>query len=160
MTSPAALQVTTPTDREIVVTRGFNAPRELVFDAHTKPELVRRWMLGPDGWSFIVCEIDLRVGGKYRFVWRNVDGSQMGMGGTYQEIARPERLVSSELFDEDWTGGETLNTMLLTERGGRTTVTTTLLYSSKDARDGALQSGMDQGMEAGYARLDAIFLTS
>ncbi|MEX0784657.1 MAG: SRPBCC family protein [Dehalococcoidia bacterium] len=155
MTHPATLQVTTPNDREIVITRDFNARPALVFDAHTKPELVKRWMFGPDGWSFSVCDIDLRVGGKYRFVWRKGD-EEMGMGGTYRDIARPERLVSSELFDEDWTGGETLNTMLLTEMGGGTRLTTTLLYSSKEARDGALQSGMDEGMAAGYDRLDAI----
>ncbi|MGH2607727.1 MAG: SRPBCC family protein [Tepidiformaceae bacterium] len=156
MTNPATLQVTTPTDREIVITRDFNARRDLVFDAHTKPELVKRWMFGPDGWTFAVCEIDLRVGGKYRFVWRK-GTEEMGMGGVYREVARPERLVSNELFDEDWTGGETLNTMVLIERDAGTRLTTTLLYSSKEARDGALQSGMDEGMEAGYARLDAIF---
>lgn len=155
MTNTATLEVTTPSDREILITRDFNAPRDLVFDAHTKPELVKRWMFGPDGWIFTVCEIDLRVGGKYRFVWRK-DDEEMGMGGTYREVARPERLVSSELFDEDWTGGETTNTMVLAERGTGTRLTTTLLYGSKEARDGALQSGMDEGMAAGYARLDAI----
>ena len=112
-------------------------------------------MTGPDGWEFTVCDIDLRVGGEYRFVWRKAD-EEMGMGGVYREVAAPERLVSSELFDEDWTGGETLNTMVLMERDGRTRLRTTLLYSSKEARDGALQSGMDEGMEAGYRRLDAI----
>jgi uncharacterized protein YndB with AHSA1/START domain len=156
MPNAATLQVTTPTDREIVMTRDFNAPRHLVFDAHTKPELVRRWLFGPEGWSFTVCDIDLRVGGKYRFEWRNDDGREMGMGGTYREVVRPERLISTELFDEDWTGGETLNTMVLTEREGRITLTTTALYSSREARDGALQSGMDEGMEAGYRRLDSI----
>jgi uncharacterized protein YndB with AHSA1/START domain len=155
MTHPATLQVTTPSDREILITRDFNAPRRLVFDAHTKPELVRRWMFGPDGWEFTVCDIDLRVDGKYRFVWRKGD-EEMGMGGVYKEVARPERLVSTELFDEDWTGGETLNTMVLAERDGGTRLTTTLLYTSKEARDGALQSGMDEGMAAGYERLDAI----
>jgi uncharacterized protein YndB with AHSA1/START domain len=155
MTNPATLQVSTPSEREILIEREFNAPRRLVFDAHTKPELVRRWMTGPDGWEFTVCDIDLRVGGEYRFVWRKAD-EEMGMGGVYREVAAPERLVSSELFDEDWTGGETLNTMVLMERDGRTRLRTTLLYSSKEARDGALQSGMDEGMEAGYRRLDAI----
>ncbi len=159
MTSPASLEVTTPSDREIRITRVFKAPRHMVFDAHTKPELVRRWLFGPEGWSFTVCEIDLRVGGKYRFVWRNVDGEEMGMGGTYREVVRPERLVTTELFDEDWTGGETVNATVLTEHEGGTLLTSTILYSSKEARDGALQSGMDEGMEAGYARLDAIFLT-
>ena len=157
MANAPTLEVNTPTDREIVIRRDFNAARDLVFDAHTKPELVKRWLFGPDGWSFKTCEIDLRVGGKYRFVWKHVDGDEMGMGGTYREVARPERLVTTELFDEDWTGGETLNTMVLTERDGRTTLTLTTLYSSTEARDGALQSGMTDGMEAGYRRLDAIF---
>jgi uncharacterized protein YndB with AHSA1/START domain len=156
MTSPATVQITTPSDREIRIARGFKAPPEMVFDAHTKPELVRRWMVGPEGWEFTVCDIDLRVGGKYRFEWRKGD-EEMGMGGTYREVDRPARLVSSELFDEDWTGGETVNTMVLAEQDGGTLLTTTLLYASKEARDGALQSGMDEGMAAGYERLDAIF---
>ena len=156
MANATTLDITTPTEREIRIRRDFKAPRQLVFDAHTKPELVRRWMFGPDGWEFTVCDIDLRVDGKYRFVWRK-GAEEMGMGGTYREVAQPERLVSIELFDEDWTEGETLNTMVLTERDDRTTLTTTLLYASKEARDGALQSGMDEGMAAGYERLDAIF---
>src|SRR5688572_14693537 len=99
MTSPATVQITTPSDREIRIARGFKAPPEMVFDAHTKPELVRRWMFGPEGWEFTVCDIDLRVGGKYRFEWRKGD-EEMGMGGTYREVDRPARFVSSELFDE------------------------------------------------------------
>jgi uncharacterized protein YndB with AHSA1/START domain len=150
------LQIATPSNHEIVMTRAFDAPRSLVFDCWTQPELVRRWMFGPDGWSFVVCEIDLRVGGGYRFVWRGPDGSEMGMRGVYREIVAPERLVSSELYDEDWTGGETLGTTLFTEQGGKTTVTSTLRYASKEARDGALASGMDQGMAMGYDRLDAL----
>ena len=90
MTNATALEITTPGDREIVMTRVFDAPRELVFDAHTKPELVKRWLLGPDGWSMPVCEIDLRVGGAYRYVWRrDTDGTEMGMGGVYREIVPP-----------------------------------------------------------------------
>lgn len=150
------LQLTTPSEREVVITRVFEAPRSLVFDAYTKPELVRRWLLGPPGWTMPVCEIDLRVGGKFRYVWRGPDGTSMGMGGTYREIVRPERLASTELFDQDWTGGETQGTVVLTEQGGRTTVTQTILYSSEQARDGALSTGMTEGMEAGFERLDAL----
>jgi uncharacterized protein YndB with AHSA1/START domain len=150
------LTVTTPTDRDVVITRAFDAPRALVFDAYTKPDLVRRWLLGPPGWTMPVCEIDLRVGGKYRYVWEHAGGQKMGMGGTFREIARPSRLVSSELFDEDWTGGETLVTTEFMERAGKTTVTTTILYSSKEAREAALRTGMTEGMEAGYANLDAV----
>jgi uncharacterized protein YndB with AHSA1/START domain len=157
MMNPANLQVTTPSDREIVMTRVFNAPRTLVFDCWTKPELVKRWLTGPEGWFFTVCEIDLRVGGAYRWVWRNQqDGTEMGMGGVYREIAAPERIVNTQLFDQDWTGGETVGTLILTEKDGRTTVTNAVLYSSKEARDGALRSGMEQGVAAGYARLDKL----
>lgn len=153
MKTVGALHVTTPTDREIVVTRTFDAPREFVFDAFTSPELVKRWLTGPPGWSLAVCDIDLRVGGVYRYVWRGPDGASMGMGGTYREIVRPERLVTTELFDEDWTGGETLGTIVLAEQGGQTTLTQTILYSSQAARDGALQTPMAEGMAYGYDRL-------
>lgn len=146
-------------DREVVITRAFNAPRDLVFEAYTKPELVRRWLLGPEDWTMPVCEIDLRVGGRYRFVWRHADGRQMGMGGAYREIVAPERLVSSEVFDEDWTGGEAVTTLVLTEKGGRTTAVSTVLYSSRAARDAVLKTPMADGMEAGYVRLDEILAT-
>jgi uncharacterized protein YndB with AHSA1/START domain len=153
------LIVTTPNDREIVMTRVFDAPRTLVFEAHTTPELLKRWLHGPDGWLLTVCEIDLKVGGKYRYVWRHADGREMGMGGTYREIVQPERLVTTELFDEDWTGGETLGTLVLTERNGQTTLTNTLLYSSKETRDNVLKSGMERGVEASYVRLDGMLAT-
>ena len=156
MTGTGKLQVTTPSDREVLITRSFDAPRSLVFDCNTKPELVRRWLLGPPGWTMPVCDIDLRVGGKYRYVWRNESGGDMGMGGTFREIVVPERLVANELFDEDWTGGETRVTTVFTERGGKTTVTTTVLYASKEARDSALKTGMTEGMDAGYQRLDEL----
>jgi uncharacterized protein YndB with AHSA1/START domain len=157
MMNPAGLIVTTPTDREIVMTRVFNAPRKKVFDAWTKPELVKRWLLGPPGWTMPVCEIDLRVGGAYRFAWLNQHGTVMGMGGVYREIVVPERIVNTQLFDEDWTGGETLGTLLFVERDGKTTLTNTVLYSSREARDGALKTDMAKGVEMGYARLDEIF---
>jgi uncharacterized protein YndB with AHSA1/START domain len=146
-------------DREVVITRAFNAPRDLVFEAYTKPELVRRWLLGPGDWTMPVCEIDLRVGGRYRFVWRHADGRQMGMGGAYREIVPSERVVSSEVFDEDWTGGEAVTTLVLTEKGGRTTAVSTVLYSSRAARDAVLKTPMADGMEAGYVRLDEILAT-
>lgn len=148
------LKVTMPSDREIAMTRVFDAPRTLVFDAHTKPELVRRWLLGPPGWSMPVCEIDLRVGGKYRWVWRSdKDGTTMGMGGVYREIVAPERLVTTEQFDEAWYPGEGLNTLVLLEQRGRTTLTQTMRYQSREARDAVLKAGMEQGVEASYDRL-------
>jgi uncharacterized protein YndB with AHSA1/START domain len=153
MKNTGTLKVTTPTEREIVMTRDFDAPRSLVFDALTKPELFKHWLLGPPGWSLPVCEIDLKVGGAQRFVWRGPDGTDMGMRGTYREIVPPERIVHTELFDEDWTGGETLVTNVLTEQGGKTTLTMTVLYQSREARDGALSTGMEQGVAASYDRL-------
>jgi len=156
---PSKLTVDTPDDLKIVITRAFDAPRDLVFNCVTTPDLVKRWMTGPPGWTMPVCEIDLRVGGKYRYVWRNTEGQDMGMGGIYREISRPERIVSNELFDEDWTGGETVATMILAERDGRTTLTTTVAYNSTAARDAALRSGMTEGMEMGYANLDALLKT-
>ncbi|KQY31032.1 ATPase [Caulobacter sp. Root1455] len=153
------LTVATQGDREVVFTRAFAAPRDLVFDCMTKPDLVKRWLLGPPGWTMPVCEIDLRVGGKFRYVWRNQDGRDMGMAGVYREIAAPERIVHNEVFDDDWTGGETTVTSTLTEAGGRTTLTTLVIYANEAARKGALVSGMTDGMEMGYARLDALLET-
>ncbi len=154
MTNSGALKVTAHGDREIVMTRVFDAPRKLVFDAHTKPELVKRWLLGPPGWSMPVCEIDLRVGGKYRYVWRrDHDGAEMGMGGVYREIVAPERLVATEKFDEAWYPGEAVDTLVLIEQGGKTTLTQTMLCESREARDAVLKSGMERGVAASYDRL-------
>ncbi len=153
MPNTGALKVTTPTDREIVFTRVFDAPRELVFDAMTRPELLKHWLLGPPGWTMPICEIDLRVGGAYRYVWRSADGVEMGMGGIHREIVRPERIVCTQLFDEDWTGGEAVGTLVLVERNGNTTLTNTVLYSSREARDAVLKTPMEDGMAAGYDRL-------
>jgi uncharacterized protein YndB with AHSA1/START domain len=157
MKHTAGLQVSTPTDREILMTREFDAPRQLVFDAHTRPELLKRWLFGPDGWSLDVCEIDLRVGGAYRYVWRRErTKSEMGMGGVFREVEVPERLVATERFDEAWYPGEAVNTSVFTERGGKTTLTLTMLYESRAARDTALQSGMEKGMALGYDRLEGV----
>ena len=144
-------------DREVVVVRSFNAPRDLVFEAFTKPELVKRWMLGPDGWSMPVCTIDLRVGGKGRYEWKNAKReASMGLSAVFKEIVPPERIVHTEKFDEDWTEGETTITTLFTEKAGKTTVTMTIAYSSPQARDMVLKSGMEQGMAQSYDRLDEL----
>ncbi|MEP6716196.1 MAG: SRPBCC domain-containing protein [Terriglobia bacterium] len=154
---PESFKVTTPTDREIVVDRDFNAPRDLVFDSFTKPELVRRWLLGPDGWTMPVCDIDLRVGGLYRYVWRNEStGQSMGMGGVFREVVFPEKLVASEKFDEAWYAGEAVDTTVFEDRGATTRIKITVLYESKEARDTATRSGMEQGMAAGYNRLEKV----
>ena len=157
MNNPGNLKLTTRGDREIVITRAFDAPRKLVFDAFTTPALVKQWLLGPDGWSMPVCEIDLKVGGKYRYVWRrDKDGTEMGMGGVYREIVTPERIVATEKFDQSWYPGEAVGTFILTEQGGKTTLTETILYESREARDGVLKSGMEKGVVASYDRLEKL----
>jgi uncharacterized protein YndB with AHSA1/START domain len=151
MKDAATLTVTTPTEREVVMTRDFDAPRDLVFDALTRPELLKRWY-GPRGWSLVVCEIDLRVGGAWRFVTRRADGRDVGQHGVYREIVRPERLVNTESW-EDWNPGEVLVTALLAEQGGTTTLTSTLLFPSREVRDMLIQSGMTSGAAETYDKL-------
>jgi len=157
MKNKHTLDIAAQGERELVMTRTFDAPRDLVFDAMTKPELLRRWLFGPTGWTMTVCEVDLRVGGKYRYEWRKDDGTEMGMGGVYREIVRPSRIVTTELFDQDWTGGEASSIAVLEEKSGTTTLTTTMLYASRESRDAVLKSGMERGVAAGYDRLDEIF---
>ena len=154
--SKTAVKLTTPGDLEAVITRVVDAPRGMVFDAHTRPELVQRWLSGLPGWTLPVCEIDLRVGGKYRYEWRGPQGESMGMGGTFTEIVRPSRIVATQLFDQDWTGGETVVSTEIVEKNGKSTITTTVRYSSRAARDAAIQTGMTSGMEMSYERLDAL----
>src|SRR5437764_14369200 len=132
MKNTGTLKVTTPTDREIVMTRVFDAPRHLVWDAFTKPELLKRWF-GPRGWSMVVCEVDLHVGGGFRFVLRSPDGKDMGMRGVYREIVPPERSVHMESLDDY--PGESQVTAVLTEHDGKPTLTATVLYPSKQGRD-------------------------
>jgi len=150
MKNAGTLKVTMPTEREVVMTRVFDAPRRLVFDALTKPELFKRWF-GPRGWSLAVCEIDLKVGGAWRSVLRGPSGKDMGMRGVYQEIVRPERLVSTESFDDY--PGESLNTLLLAEQGGETTLTIKVLYESREIRDAVIKSGMEHGAAECYDKL-------
>jgi len=159
MTTREMLQMSMPSDRELQWTRVFDAPRHLVFDAMTKPEYIRRWLLGPDGWVMIVCEVDLRVGGSFRYVWSHEKKGEMGMGGVYREIAKPERIVNTEVFDDPWYNGEGLATIVLVEHAGKTTVTTTMLCDSKEVRDGVLKSGMEEGMLASYNRLAEVLST-
>lgn len=150
---PKPVDVATPSDLEITVARVFDAPRELVWDCHTKPELLKRWMLGPPGWSMPVCEIDLRVGGAYRYRWRSdADGTEFGSSGVHREIVPFERIVTTESMEGF--DGESINTLTFSEAGGRTRVTTNMLFPSKEVRDGALQSGMADGMGMGFDRLD------
>ncbi len=156
MNNAGKLILTTPSEREVALTRVFAAPRRQVFDAFTLPELLRRWLLGPPGWSMPVCEIDLRVGGSYRYVWSGADGTVMGVRGVYREIAPPERIVATEAFDPAWYPGEALTTIELVERDGVTTLTLTVLYESREARDVALRTDMEKGVAASYDRLAEI----
>jgi len=152
VTNIGLLEITTPSDREISMTRVFDAPARLVFDAWTKPELLKRWLGVRAGWTMEVCEVDLRVGGKYRFVWRGPDMT-MGMGGSYREIVPPVRLVSTEKFDEAWYEGEALDTIVLVERDGKTTATTTVRFVSREVRDAVIKSGMASGVAESYDTL-------
>ena len=152
-------KVTTPSDLEIAMTRVFNAPRRLVFDALTKPELVKQWLLGPPSWTMPVCEIDLRVGGAYRYVWRKDTGKEMGMGGVFREIVPHERIVCTELFDEAWYAGGALVTNVLAEQGGKTTLTLTSRFGSRETRDAVLKSGMESGVAVSYDRLEQLLAT-
>jgi uncharacterized protein YndB with AHSA1/START domain len=150
MKNSGTLKVTTPTDREIVLTRVFDASRHLVFDAFSKPELLKRWF-GPRGWSLVVCEVDLKVGGGFRFVLRGPDGRDMGMRGVYREIVPPERSVHMESFDDY--PGESQVTAVFVEQGGKTTLNATVLYPSQEVRDAVIKSGMEHGAAESYDRL-------
>lgn len=163
---PKPAEVTTPSDREVRVTRTFNAPRQLVWDAHTKPELVRKWQ-GYPGWDMPVCEMDVRVGGKYRWQWKNAgDGRQFGFYGTYTEVDAPSKLVHEQHFDPGSMGGPMesgdpcIVSVALSEQGGVTTLVCDLRFVSKEARDGAMSTGMTDGMEFSYTRLDDVFATA
>ena len=152
-----ALELTTPSPTEIRFVRAFKAPAQLVFDAYTIPAMIRRWLLGPEGWTMPVCEVDLRPGGRFRYVWKQAaSGMEMAMGGTYVDIDAPRLITHTERFDEDWTGGETEVRQDFSETDGVTTVTQVVRYASEAARDGALRTPMAEGMEAGFARLEAL----
>jgi uncharacterized protein YndB with AHSA1/START domain len=153
MNDPRKLQITTPSDREIAMTRVFDAPRRLVYDAFTRPELIKRWLGVRAGWTMPVCEVDLRVGGAYRYVWRGPKGQDMGMGGVFREIVSLERLVLTEKFDQSWYAGDAVDTTVFVEQDGHTTVTTTVRYESKDARDGVLKTPMATGVAESYDKL-------
>jgi len=155
MSQTATLHVEPVGDRMIRIVRSFRAPRQLVFDAHTTPELLRRW-LGPATWTLTESEIDLRPGGTYRHLMHGPDGASMVMRGEFREVDAPSRLVSTESFDDDWTGGDTVNTTTFDEVGGVTTVTVVVEYASTESRDRALATGMEAGMGEGFERLDAL----
>jgi uncharacterized protein YndB with AHSA1/START domain len=160
---PKPLEVTLPSDRKVRVVRSFEAPRQLVWDAHTNPKLITRWMLGPPGWSMPVCEMDVRVGGAYRWRWRSdEDGKEFGFFGKFTEVNAPAKLAHEQNYDPGDVGGPMSNEPAIVshtfeENNGVTTMVVTMLFPSKAARDGAVASGMTNGMEIGYTRLDDMF---
>ncbi len=154
MNPDKTLTITTPSERELAMNRVFDAPRVMVFDALTQPDLVRQWY-GPRGWSMIVCEIDLRVDGAWRFVSRQPNGKEVGQRGVYREVVRPERLVNTESW-EDWNPGELLVTALLVEDKGKTTLTTTMRFPSQEVRDMLMKAGMTSGAAESYEALDKL----
>lgn len=157
MKDPHALTIAALGSREIVMTRVFNAPRHLVFDAYTKPELLKRWLGVRGGWILRDCEVDLRVGGAYRWVWwKQSAGIAMGVGGVYREVAAPDRLVCTERFDDAWYPGESLLTTEFLEQDGATALKVTMLYESTEARDCVLRSPMERGVAESYNMLDEL----
>jgi len=151
--NPGTLLFLTPGECEVVMKRAFVAPRELVFDAFSRPELLRQWFYGKPGGTLAVCEVALKAGDRFRYVWRDEDGSEMGMGGVCREFVRPERIVATEEFDVRWYPGEAVGTIELEERNGMTVLTQTIRYESRAAREMVLQTPMEHGIAMGYDRL-------
>lgn len=150
------LEITTPTDREIAMTRVFDAPSRLVFEAYTRPGLLKQWLGVQNGWELDVCEIDLRVGGSYRYVWRGPNSAAMTMGGVYREIVPGERIVTTERFEDPGYECAVVGTVTFVEHDGKTTLTMTLLYASKEVRDSVLKSPMKQGVAVSFEELAGI----
>ncbi len=167
---PAPAQVTLPSDREVRVTRQFNAPRQLVYDAHAKPDLVRKWLVGYPGWDMPVCEMDVRPGGKYRWAWKNQeDGSQFGFFGVFTDVDAPAHLAHDQYYDPgdigaNWDAGSMplgdpiVVSLDLSEKSGVTTLVCNMKFVSKEARDGAVATGMTDGMEHNYTHLEDVIL--
>ena len=154
---PAPADVKLTSDTEIMVTRDFDAPRNLVYLAFTKPELVKRWLLGPPGWSMPVCEIDLKVGGQYHYRWRNdASGNEFGLRGTFERIERDKTLDSREAFEDTGPAGEAKVETSFVDHGQGTRVVYLIISKSKEQRDAGLASGMTDGMEMSFKSLDKL----
>jgi uncharacterized protein YndB with AHSA1/START domain len=154
----ANVEVILPSDTAVEVRRLFATSRQLLFDCHTQPALVRRWLLGPPGWAMIECEIDLRPGGRYRYVWRSETlGRQFGVEGEYIEVTAPERLVNVERMEGQ--AGEARVVTRFIDQGETTLLSVLIDYGSKDIRDAAVASGMTGGMGQSYDRLEAQILS-
>lgn len=157
-------QVSLPSDTQVRVTRDFKGPRTLVWQAHTDPKLVRRWMLGPPGWSMPVCEMDVRKGGKYRWRWRSDEtGAEFGFHGDFREVDAPETMTHAEYYDPGDVGGAmdasqpAIIKTSFAEKNGITSLEMIMTFASKEIRDAAVSTGMTDGMEMGYERLDNLF---
>lgn len=157
MKNVGAMTLDTPGETDIVMSRVFDAPRKAVFEAYTKPELLKKWLGVQNGWKLAVCTVDLRVGGAYPYEWRGKDGKAMGMGGTFREVKAPEKFVATEKFDEAWYPGEAVDSVVMTEKNGKTTLTLTVRYESRAARDAVLKTPMEQGMAASFDNLAETF---
>lgn len=153
MASTSVVTLTTPTDCEVALTRTFAAPRTLVWQTLTQPDLLKRWLSGPPGWSLVVCQIDLQIGGAYRFVWGGPDGLTMAMSGAYREIVEPDYFTNTESYDDPWYPGQAIVRHVLTERNGETTLTLSVRYDSREVRDGVLKTPMEEGVASGYDKL-------
>jgi len=156
MQNAGTMDVTTPNDFEIRMTRVFDAPRNLVWKTMSSPELIKRWLLGPPGWGMFKCEDDQRVGGSFLWGWRGPGGEQFSMHGVYREVVPGKRVVRTEVFDMPAGGppmGEQVATLELADGAGGTLLTLTVTFPSKQARDAAVASGMAQGVSASYDRL-------
>jgi len=151
MTMDTAATITTPTDREVHITRVFDAPRNLVFAAFTQPEILKRWLQAP-GRTMTICEIDLRTGGAYRWVWSGPGKKDVGMRGVYREVTPPERFVRTETW-EDWDAGEVLVTTVFEEQNGKTILQSTVLFPTRAVRDEVLKSGLERGTQENFGRL-------
>ncbi len=150
--------VTLPSDTDILITRSFEAPRPLVWEALTTPRHLLRWW-GPDWCPLIECTIDLRPGGAWRYVSRDADGNELAWRGIYQDVVPPEQIVSTEIF-EAFPDAASLNTMTLTEHDGRTTLQTLVQHTSRENRDGHVNSGMEGGMQVSFNRLDDLLMAA
>ena len=154
-------EVTLPSDTEVCISRTFDAPAPLVWRTYTEPALLRRWMLGPPGWSMPVCEMDVQIGGQFRWRWRsNEDDKEFGFYGEFEEVSPYKKIIYTEIYDPgelgDNMGGSTLVTVTFDEHNGKTTMVTSIQFQSREDRETALSTGMTEGMEMSYKQLDTL----
>ncbi|RUT32809.1 ATPase [Arsenicitalea aurantiaca] len=152
----SSLEVTIPTDREVLTRRRFSAPRGLVYRAHTEPDLIKRWLLGPPGWTMPECRFDARVGGSYFYRWAHPTEPGFALTGIITEIDPPDRIVSRENFDSQWTGGETEVTQDFIPDGDGTIVAQRILFASREAREAGMATGMTDGMAMSFDALERL----